>query len=108
VVLLDLDGVLNPFAASVCPDGFLEYEFYPGEGPLRYHPGHGDWIREVTAVADLRWASAWGGEANDRYAPKLGIDPLPVVPFPPLPAIGWTRDDVDTVLAWAGEYAGPG
>jgi hypothetical protein len=31
VLLLDLDGVLNPFAAPVCPDGYLEREFFPAK-----------------------------------------------------------------------------
>jgi hypothetical protein len=154
VLLLDLDGVLNPFAASTCPDGYVEHEFFPGEGPERYCPGHGAWIRELAAAGDLRWASAWGEDANRLLAPLLGVDPLPVVSFPPLPfppeekvpaiaaaagdrpavwiddnhtdagrrwaaerevptllvpvdsAIGWTRDDVDRVLAWAGVLTG--
>jgi hypothetical protein len=85
VLLLDLDGVLNPFAATSCPDGYLEHEFYPGEGPGRYCLEHADWIRELAEVADVRWATAWGDEANTIYAPKLGLDPLPFVTFPPLP-----------------------
>lgn len=85
VLLLDLDGVLNPFAASACPDGYLEHEFYPGEGPERYCPAHGAWIRELAAAGDLRWATAWGDDANKLLAPLLGVDPLPFVEFPPLP-----------------------
>jgi hypothetical protein len=85
VLLLDLDGVLNPFAATSCPDGYLEHEFYPGEGPERYCLAHADWIRELAEVADVRWATAWGDEANTIYAPKLGVDPLPFVTFPPPP-----------------------
>jgi hypothetical protein len=151
VLLLDLDGVLNPFAASSCPDGYLEHEFFPGEGAERYCPDHAAWITELAAAGDLHWATAWGEEANTLFAVKLGIAALPVVPFPPLPfppegkvpavaalvgdrpvawiddnhtdagrrwageraaptllvpvdsAIGWTRDDVDRVLAWAVE-----
>jgi len=151
VLLLDLDGVLNPFAASPCPPGYLEHDFYPGEDPVRYCPDHAAWITELAAAGDLRWATAWGEEANTLFAAKLGIDPLPVVTFPPIPfppegkvpaiaaaagdsptawiddnhtdagrkwaaeraaptllvpidsAIGWTRADVDRVLAWAAE-----
>jgi hypothetical protein len=85
VMLLDLDGVLNPFGASTCPDGYVEHEFFPGEGLERYCPAHGEWIRELAAAGDLYWASAWGEDANTLLAPLLGIDRLPVVPFPPLP-----------------------
>jgi hypothetical protein len=119
------------------------------EGPERYCPGHAAWIRELAAAADLWWATGWGENANERYLPLLGVDPLPVVSFPPVPfdpelkvpavaavvgdrpaawiddnhtpagrrwaaeraaptllvsidpAVGWTRPDVDRVLAWA-------
>ena len=85
VLLLDLDGVLNPFAASSCPDGYLEHEFYPGEGPERYCPDHAAWITELAAAGDLHWASAWGEDANTLFGAKLGVAALPVVTFPPLP-----------------------
>lgn len=84
-MLLDLDGVLNPFGASTCPAGYVEHEFHPGEGPSRYCPGHGAWIRELAAAGDLRWASTWGDDANTLLAPLLGVDALPVVELPPLP-----------------------
>lgn len=149
LILLDLDGVLNPFAATTCPAGYREREFHPGEGPERYCPAHGGWIRELAAAADLRWATAWGDEANTIYGPAIGLArPLPFIEFPPPPfppqhkapaiaaaagdrplawiddnhtdagrawaaartaptllvpidpAIGWTRADVDRVLAW--------
>jgi hypothetical protein len=35
VLLLDLDGVLNPFAAPSCPDGYQERVFFEGEGQYR-------------------------------------------------------------------------
>jgi hypothetical protein len=84
-MLLDLDGVLNPFGASTCPEGYVEHEFYPGEGPERYCPAHAGWLKELAAAGDLRWATAWGDDANTRFAPVLGADPLPVVELPPLP-----------------------
>jgi hypothetical protein len=149
IVLLDLDGVLNPFGAPTCPDGYQEKVLFEGEEPNRYCVAHGDWIRDLAAVADVWWATAWGQHANDLYLPLLGVDPLPFVPFShPLPfapelkvpavdvvagdrpavwiddnhttagrrwaagrtaptllvsidpAVGWTRPDVDSVLAW--------
>ena len=42
ILLLDLDGVLDPFAAPVCPDGYLEHEFFAGEALDRYCVAHGD------------------------------------------------------------------
>lgn len=154
LVLLDLDGVLNPFAATTCPEGYLEREFYAGEGPERYCPAHAAWIRELSAAGDVWWATAWGDEANQLFAPAIGLtEPLPWVQFPPIPfpperkvpaiaaasgdrpvawiddnhtdagrkwaadrdaptllvpidpALGWTRADVDQVLAWSADVS---
>ena len=91
VVLLDLDGVLNPFAASVCPEGYVEREVFDGEEPVRYCRAHTAWIAELASVAELWWATGWGRLANDIYLPLLNagnpqpLDPLPVVEFPPVP-----------------------
>lgn len=85
VVLLDLDGVLNPFAAPACPDGHQERVLFEGEEPVRFCPGHADWIRELAAAGDLWWATGWGENANEIYLPLLGVGPLPVVRFPPVP-----------------------
>jgi hypothetical protein len=85
VLLLDLDGVLNPFAAPTCPDGYRERVFFEGEEPQRYCPAHGVWIRELAAAGELWWATGWGDYANERFLPLLEVDPLPVVRFPPVP-----------------------
>jgi hypothetical protein len=85
VVLLDLDGVLNPFAAPACPDGYRERVLFEGEEPVRYRVAHGGWIAELAGAADVWWATGWGENANDRYLPLLGVGPLPVVRFPPVP-----------------------
>ncbi|MFG1676987.1 hypothetical protein [Micromonospora sp. NPDC049282] len=85
VLLLDLDGVLNPFAAPACPDGHQERVLFEGEEPVRFCPTHGDWIRELAAGGELWWATGWGESANEFYLPLLGVEPLPVVQFPPVP-----------------------
>ncbi|MBO3736811.1 hypothetical protein [Actinoplanes flavus] len=85
LLLLDLDGVLNPFAAPVCPDGHRERVLFEGEEPVRYCPEHGDWIRELAAAGELWWATGWGDYANELYLPCLGLGPLPYVEFPPVP-----------------------
>ena len=86
IVLLDLDGVLNPFAAPACPDGYREHDFFEGEQPDRYCVAHGRWIEDLAAVAGVWWATGWGPHANERYLPMLGVRPLPVVHFPaPVP-----------------------
>ena len=85
VILLDLDGVLNPFAALTCPDGFRERVLFEGEEPVRFCLRHGDWIRELAAVGDVWWATGWGADANAIYLPLLGLEPLPFVQLPPVP-----------------------
>jgi hypothetical protein len=125
VLLLDLDGVLNPFAAPSCPDGYQERVFFDGKDAARYCAAHGGWIRELAAVGDLWWATGWGEYANELYLPFLGVKPLPVVRFPPVPfepelkvpavsatvgdrAAAWI-DDNHTLAGrrWADERAAP-
>ncbi|HEY1674487.1 MAG TPA: HAD domain-containing protein [Streptosporangiaceae bacterium] len=85
LLVLDVDGVLNPFAAPAPPPGFAAHELFAGEEPVRVCAGHGDWLRELGSRFSLVWATAWGEEANRRLAPLLGLRPLPVIPMPPVP-----------------------
>jgi hypothetical protein len=85
LLLLDIDGVLNPFAAAGCPDGYDEHVVFAGEEPVRVNTGHGDWLRELASRFSLVWATAWEEEANRRLAPLLGLPRLPVIPLPPVP-----------------------
>jgi hypothetical protein len=85
ILLLDLDGVLNPFAAAACPEGYLEHVCFEGEDPQRYCPAHAGWIRELAAAGELWWATGWGDYANELFLPLLGVEPLPVVRFPAVP-----------------------
>jgi hypothetical protein len=86
VLLLDVDGVLNPYAASTCPDGYEEHDLFAGEEPVRLCSEHGAWLRELALRFDLAWASGWGGPlANRLLAPLLGIPALPAVPLPSAP-----------------------
>src|SRR3954466_12215987 len=85
VLLLDLDGVLNPFAAPVRPDGYQERVFFAGEEPVRFCLSHAGWIRELATAGDLWWATGWGDAANEVYLPPLGLEALPFVPFPAPP-----------------------
>jgi len=78
-LLLDVDGVLNPYGTATCPEGFTEYDLFPGEEPVRLRPAHGEWISELRHVFDVAWATAWNDDANRLLAPLLGITALPVV-----------------------------
>jgi hypothetical protein len=86
LLLLDIDGVLNPWAAPTCPEGFAEYILFPNdEQPHRFAEHHGEWIRELARSFEVVWASAWGMVADDLVAPILGLPKFRWVPFPPTP-----------------------
>ncbi|MYW57083.1 MULTISPECIES: hypothetical protein [unclassified Streptomyces] len=86
LLLLDVDGVLNPFAAPACPDGYREYPFFPEDDPpVRLCAAHGPWLRTLSRTFELAWATGWEDEANVFLAPVLKLPALPVVRFPPVP-----------------------
>jgi hypothetical protein len=100
-LLLDVDGVLNPYGTVTCPEGFAEYDLFPGEEPVRLCPAHGEWIGELRQVFDVAWATAWNDDANRLLAPLLGIAALPVVSMPSAPF--QPRDKVGPVARFAGQ-----
>lgn len=97
---IDVDGVLNPYAAPACPPGYSEHAFFAGEEPVLVCPGHGAWLREIALKFELVWATGWGAEANRLLAPLLRIPSLPVVE---LPTPFHPRDKLTAII----EYAGP-
>lgn len=49
---------------------------HSGSGPM--NPSHAAWIRDVESRgAEVVWASRWGQLANRKFAPLIGLDPLP-------------------------------
>jgi len=63
VLLLDVDGVLNPFPDR--PAGYTEHHFFPGDTePVLLADFHRAWLHELAEVYELVWASAWGDAAN--------------------------------------------
>lgn len=85
LLLLDIDGVLNPYGTPDPPAGFTEHHLFPDEEPVRVNPTHGIWITTASDVLDIAWASSWNDDANRLLAPLLNIAPLPVVTMPPPP-----------------------
>lgn len=81
ILLVDVDGVLNPWEAEFCPDGYAEFEFFPGERVLLC-PGHGKLLTSLARSYELVWATAWEHNANRLICPVLGLPELPVVEFP--------------------------
>jgi len=81
LLLVDVDGVLNPWQAIACPDGFREYSFFPGERVL-LSEGHGELLRSLAGSFELVWATAWEHKANRFICPVIALPELPVIEFP--------------------------
>jgi len=89
LLLIDVDGPLNPYAAKASrrPAGYDTHRMRPTgwEGPhvkpLRVwlNPEHGP---ALTALPfELVWCTTWQAEANDWIGPHLGLPVLEHVPF---------------------------
>lgn len=76
LLFLDIDGVLNPVLPSA---EFTTYDIL--DHTVLLSAAHGAWLRELSAVYELTWASTWEHEANRHIAPRLGLPVLPVVEF---------------------------
>jgi len=100
LLLLDVDGVLNPFAAPACPPGYTEHDFFPGEPPVRLCPAHGAWLQELATRFQIVWATAWGADASRLLAPLLQLSDIPVIAFPPAPFR--PRDKLPAIIRYAG------
>lgn len=97
LLLLDVDGPLNPFAARLNqrPWGYSTYYFRPpswvahqrargvrdtGTLRVRLKAAHGTKLRALPY--ELVWATAWGVDANAYIGPVLGLPELPVIEWP--------------------------
>ena len=84
LVLLDVDGVLNPLQRS---PGYQRYRAAPNGVTYRLllNPRHGPLLTGLAqeAGAELVWASYWTDSANEWIGPRVGLPPLRAVPIPP-------------------------
>ncbi len=81
LLLVDIDGVLNPFTADSVPDGFEEHHL-AGMRVLLSR-AHGEWLRELGSEFELVWATTWEAEANLLIGPLIGLPELPFITFTP-------------------------
>jgi hypothetical protein len=81
LLLLDIDGVLNPWAAAECPAGYVAHQWRRRRAWLR--PEHGPVLCDLAERigAELVWASSWAHDANPTVGAALGLPPLPVIEF---------------------------
>lgn len=81
LILLDVDGVLNPFRRP-SPDWFKTKCSVDGRSyNVILHPGHGAKLLDLAAAtgAELVWATTWEHDANTEIGPKIGLPELPVI-----------------------------
>jgi hypothetical protein len=83
LLLVDVDGVLNPYAAFEPLPGYEAHEFL-GEGfaEVLLAREHGAWLTSLADVYELVWATSWMHLANWLICPVLGLPELPVIEFP--------------------------
>ena len=89
LLLLDVDGVLIPYAATAQPVGFEQHLLLDEQVWLA--PQHGAWLRPLSDRFQLVWATGWGHDANRLLAPILGLPALPVIEFPRNPDGRFTK-----------------
>ena len=109
LVVLDVDGPFNPYAAKRTrrPPGYETYRLAPQgwteRRPLRVwlHPRHGDLLGALAdrTGAELVWCTTWQDEANTLIAPRVGLPELPVIRW----SVADPRWKYAAVLAYAGE-----
>jgi TetR/AcrR family tetracycline transcriptional repressor len=83
LMFLDVDGPLIPYGGTPPRHEDQNQEqddsaSHPMLGRLR--PEHGRRLAQLPC--DLVWATAWGDDANEMVAPRLGLPELPVVTWP--------------------------
>lgn len=95
LLLLDVDGPLNPYALQPAAgaDGYATHLLKPANWvrrhggvrdetpPLRVdlNPAHGPALTALASSYDLVWATSWMDEANDEIGPRIGLPRLPYI-----------------------------
>jgi len=111
LLLLDVDGPLNPFAGKPerRPDGYTTHRMvldgWTEQHPLRVwlNPDHGRMLTDLAVECglDLVWATTWQHLANTMIAPLVGLPELPVIEFGD--ALGTAAWKWDAVTTYAGD-----
>jgi hypothetical protein len=84
LLLVDFDGVLNPFAARACPPDFTEYglDEFPGDEPVRLNAAHARWLAGLAPFYEMAWASACPQDLNLYCERLIQLAPMQRVPMP--------------------------
>ncbi len=85
-LVIDVDGVLNPYSDRSRPVGYNKHRLTP-RGGLTYTvwlcPGHGRLLLDLAEATGwgLVWATTWEHDANRLIGPRVGLPELPVIEF---------------------------
>ncbi|MGP3749939.1 hypothetical protein [Streptomyces sp. IBSNAI001] len=99
LLLLDVDGPLNPYAAAPQrrPAGYSTHRMRPTgwenpwDKPLRVWLNHDHGADLLALPYELVWATTWKSEANDWIGPHLGLPALPFVDWPTVTPLSDSR-----------------
>lgn len=116
LLLLDVDGVLNPLGVRDAPGFTAHWLGDPGTGGrvrVLLSPEHGRWLTALDDVFDLVWATSWEQDADLLIADLVGLPRgLPFITF--TDQTGWTSKLPDVVrfvgdraAAWVDDQLGP-
>jgi hypothetical protein len=84
LLLLDVDGPLNPFRATK-PEGYTKHRL-PAAGQtfeVWLNHGHGAMLLDFAQRHgfELAWCTTWEHDANAHIGPHIGLPKLPVIEF---------------------------
>ncbi len=116
LLLIDVDGVLNPYVRPRTTLGAQYATHRIGEQVVRLTTSHGEWLHRLAELYDLVWATTWEADANAFVGPIIGAPPnLPVISFTDRDDKDWTwklpaveRFVADRPLAWLDDDPGQG
>jgi hypothetical protein len=79
MILLDVDGPINPYMAPVCPEGYEEHQLLMFLVWLNSE--HGPALLQIAekSGAELVWATTWEHNANEYIGSRIGLPALPVI-----------------------------
>lgn len=84
MLLLDVDGPLNPFRATQ-PAGYIAHKLPTSGGSFQVwlNPDHGRMLLDFAEKygVDLVWCTTWERDANRYIGPNIGLPELPVIEF---------------------------
>lgn len=88
LLLIDVDGPLNPHARSNRKKG--REKIYTRYRLLGYDVWlwrwHGEELLKLADSYELVWCTTWEHQANELIGPKIGLPDLPVINFPASPS----------------------